>query len=103
VTKRSAAFNSLNSFNETRPPQPRNAPTQDSPLTVNRHRRTIITSPGWKGLQHEIAFSGGFSVRVTGTPLPAALPLFATGLGALGLLGWRRKRTAHSVVCRVGL
>jgi hypothetical protein len=26
------------------------------------------------------------------TPLPAALPLFATGLGALGLLGWRRKK-----------
>ena len=29
------------------------------------------------------------------TPLPAALPLFATGLGALGLLGWRRKRKAQ--------
>jgi hypothetical protein len=28
----------------------------------------------------------------TATPLPAALPLFATGLGALGLLGWRRKK-----------
>ena len=28
------------------------------------------------------------------TPLPAALPLFASGLGALGLLGWRRKRKA---------
>ena len=28
------------------------------------------------------------------TPLPGALPLFATGLGALGLLGWRRKRAA---------
>src|SRR5262245_11172215 len=27
-------------------------------------------------------------------PLPAALPLFATGLGVLGLLGWRRKRRA---------
>jgi len=27
-------------------------------------------------------------------PLPAALPLFAGGLGALGLLGWRRKRRA---------
>ena len=25
-------------------------------------------------------------------PLPAALPLFATGLGAMGLFGWRRKR-----------
>ena len=29
---------------------------------------------------------------VSETPLPAALPLFATGLGAMGLLGWRRKR-----------
>ena len=26
------------------------------------------------------------------TPIPAALPLFASGLGALGLLSWRRKR-----------
>jgi hypothetical protein len=31
----------------------------------------------------------------SGTPLPAALPLFATGLGALGLLGWRRKRRVN--------
>ena len=29
-------------------------------------------------------------------PLPGALPLFATGLSALGLLGWRRKRKAHA-------
>jgi hypothetical protein len=29
-------------------------------------------------------------------PLPAALPLFATGLGALGLLGWRRKRKTQA-------
>ena len=34
------------------------------------------------------------SVTDNTTPLPAALPLFATGLGALGLLGWRRKRKA---------
>ena len=31
---------------------------------------------------------------VSQVPLPAALPLFATGLGVLGLLGWRRKRKA---------
>jgi hypothetical protein len=30
------------------------------------------------------------------TPLPTALPLFATGLGGLGLLGWRRKRKARA-------
>jgi hypothetical protein len=26
------------------------------------------------------------------TPLPAALPLFVSGLGGFGLLAWRRKR-----------
>ena len=31
---------------------------------------------------------------VSPVPLAGALPLFATGLGALGLLGWRRKRKA---------
>ena len=35
------------------------------------------------------------NVSLTTTPLPAALPLFATGLGALGLIGWRRKRKAN--------
>jgi hypothetical protein len=36
---------------------------------------------------------GSVSVSlVSTTPLPAALPLFATGLGAMGLFGWRRKR-----------
>jgi hypothetical protein len=32
----------------------------------------------------------------TSAPLPAALPLFATGLGAMGLLDWRRKRKAQA-------
>jgi hypothetical protein len=31
---------------------------------------------------------------VSTVPLPSALLLFATGLGGLGLLGWRRKRKA---------
>jgi hypothetical protein len=36
-------------------------------------------------------------MRSDAVPIPAALPLFATGLGALGLLGWRRKRNARAV------
>ncbi len=35
---------------------------------------------------------------VSATPLPAALPLFAGGLGAMGLLGWRRKRKVGATV-----
>ena len=31
---------------------------------------------------------------VGATPVPAALPLFVTGLGTLGMLGWRRRRKA---------
>jgi hypothetical protein len=34
------------------------------------------------------------STSTSTTPLPTALPLFATGLGALGLLGWRSMRKA---------
>ena len=36
--------------------------------------------------------------NVSQTPLPTALPLFVTGLGGLGLLGWRRKRKAAAAV-----
>ena len=32
--------------------------------------------------------------QVSPVPLPAALPLFAGGLGLMGLMGWRKKRTA---------
>ena len=47
---------------------------------------------------YSIFFSEGFgNDSVPATPLPAALPLFATGLGALGLLGWCRKRKAAAL------
>jgi hypothetical protein len=38
------------------------------------------------------------TVTLGSTPLPAAFPLFATGLGALGLFGWRRKRKSGAAV-----
>jgi hypothetical protein len=34
---------------------------------------------------------------VTSVPLPATLPFFAAGLGAMGLLCWRRQRKAQTV------
>jgi hypothetical protein len=40
-------------------------------------------------------YSGDVTYNVAATPLPATLPLFASGLGALGLLGWSRKRKAR--------
>jgi hypothetical protein len=33
-----------------------------------------------------------FTLEIGATPLPATFPLFASGLGAIGLLVWRRKR-----------
>ena len=42
------------------------------------------------GAYHDASGTHGFLATPT-TPLPATLPLFATALGALGLLGWRRK------------
>jgi hypothetical protein len=43
-----------------------------------------------------LVFSDGIDNGPTNTPVPAALPLFVTGLGGLGLLGWRRKRKAQA-------
>jgi hypothetical protein len=43
----------------------------------------------------DIEITHGASDNVV--PLPPALPLFATGLGALGLLGWRRKRKGKAI------
>ncbi|MFK5978364.1 MAG: VPLPA-CTERM sorting domain-containing protein [Rhizobiaceae bacterium] len=47
----------------------------------------------WSTGTSELAFnlSGASSTVV---PLPAAFPLFASGLGLLGLMSWRRKRKA---------
>jgi len=53
------------------------------PLSLRRYQ-----NPGQDGLDN-IDLERGAQ---TATPIPAALPLFATGLGRLGLLGWCRKQ-----------
>ena len=65
----------------------------DSPvisLTYNDFSDTTGPRPGG-------GCSGCPTIATMETPLPAALPLFTTGLGALGLLGWRRKRKNAAV------
>jgi len=56
---------------------------------------------GSEQLRAFMGSSGGGAAQLVNPfsvlPLPAALPLFATGLGALGLLGWRRKRKAAAL------
>jgi hypothetical protein len=58
-------------------------------LNVGGVRRVEFSMVGLFSNIDGLAFD---NLSFTATPVPAALPLFATGLGALGLLGWRRKR-----------
>ena len=78
-----------------------------SNLTCNIDYFFTPISTGLFTTTQEVFFQtsfGGFGETITlegtgvaATPIPAALPLFATGLGGLGLLGWRRKRKARAV------
>jgi hypothetical protein len=52
----------------------------------------VAHDPSYYQAGNSGGFIGATYAEVSSTPLPAALPLFATGLGGLGLLGWRRKR-----------
>src|SRR6516165_2949406 len=63
--------------------------------------RDQMLDPDWLRIGTDIVggatpptFNAAFSVTGVATPLPGALPLFATGLVGLGLLGWRRKKAA---------
>ena len=65
-------------------------------LTIN----TSVTTDGVVDLQLTVALPDGLELQVINdpipeglaqTPLPATLPLFATGIGTLSLVAWRRK------------
>ena len=60
---------------------------------------TLILGSGSEFIANRVGPTTNFEViSTTATfskvPLPGALPLFATGLVGLGLLGWRRKKKA---------
>jgi hypothetical protein len=57
----------------------------------------LISVFGWKTFSESesFAFSGDLSVTAAdarATPLPGALPLYATGLGLMAILTWRKRR-----------
>jgi hypothetical protein len=53
-----------------------------------------VAQPGCCGFDSYVGNFTDWHGTASEVPLPGALPLFATGLGALGLLGWRRRRKA---------
>jgi len=55
---------------------------------------TIFNFTSLSGDDNRLAKDFYLSEAIVTAPLPGALSLFATGLGALGLLGWRRKQKA---------
>jgi hypothetical protein len=62
----------------------------------------LANSDGWEAADNMSNSPQDLGVYVStgqfsSTPLPATLPLFATTLGGLGLLGWRRKRKAQAL------
>ena len=65
--------------------------------------RRLDLDGGWSGVEQHLLVNNFtvngdvFSAAPAAILLPAALPLLASGIGGLGLLGWRRKRKAAAL------
>jgi hypothetical protein len=73
--------------------------TYDIPVDTEQVHLSIFTeciqlSCNFSPTMANISYSPTGVMPPLATPLPATLPLFLTGLGLLGLVGWRRKRKA---------
>lgn len=55
-----------------------------------------LLGPDGRALGFGNLFIGSDGSIAAATPIPSSLPLLATGLAALGLIAWRRKRKAPS-------
>ena len=64
-------------------------------LTINSDGFLVVNTYQIPTPDVFITFDLPDGLTLAQSPLPPALPLFATGLGALGLLGWRRKRKKY--------
>jgi hypothetical protein len=74
-------------------------PVNDNISTGNSSDSTfanVATSVGYDFSGSNSDDPGTWSVAVT--PLPSGLPLFACGLGALGLFGWRQRKIPHTAL-----
>jgi hypothetical protein len=67
-------------------------PVTPESLTVQGIIDPLFTAPDGYTIEYS---AGLLETTGTETPLPGTLPLFATGLGAFSVLGWRRKRKAN--------
>jgi hypothetical protein len=71
-----------------------NLPSGTPPIN-NNLVSFLVETGGFQDVSSAFGLSAGtVEIQSDPVPLPAALPLFATGLAGLGLLGWRRKKKA---------
>ena len=63
-----------------------------SDLTLGLHTLRV------NEISNDLAFDNFGALSTNAVPLPGALPLFVTSIGAMGLLGWRRNRRIAKAV-----